>query len=305
MVHSSIAPCYVHKLFSHTRKKEKKNTSESEKQRSIWCRLNCSRSLQPLGGCVFVQQQSESRHQCPEHAWNIDMCWRVQSVHTKTCWYEAHRRVKSELNTHRRTARVSSTTQLRTVGAKTRLKPKIQQGNGPREPTVKDAEVTELPRNAGSCGIIKYDVNYKLLLFFDSTPAGTWEASLLLQRLQPACVWGPKALLHAQVFRFLHESLKAKRAPFPAALTRWWRLLTWASFSSSALQRCSSSSSSVLSFWLLSYITCSSCSSIFRPSHCRTHSHTAQTPAAPRNHTSAPPNIKNTSWARDLSEEDF
>lgn len=49
--------------------------------------------------------------------------------------------------------------------------------------------------------------------------------------------------------------------------------LTWAppdSFSSSALQRCSSSSSSARSRWLLSYSTCSSCSSTFRPSHWRT-----------------------------------
>lgn len=52
-----------------------------------------------------------------------------------------------------------------------------------------------------------------------------------------------------------------------------WPPLTWAppdSFSSSALQRCSSSSSSARSLWLLSYRTCSSCSSSFRPSHCRT-----------------------------------
>lgn len=50
--------------------------------------------------------------------------------------------------------------------------------------------------------------------------------------------------------------------------------LTWAppdSFSSSALQRCSSSSSSALSLWLLSYSTCSSCSSTFRLSHWRRH----------------------------------
>lgn len=59
---------------------------------------------------------------CPKHARNIDMPWQVRSVHTKTgIAGMKHTEVKSELNKHRRTASVSRTTELKTVGARTKF----------------------------------------------------------------------------------------------------------------------------------------------------------------------------------------
>lgn len=78
-----------------------------------------------------------------------------------------------------------------------------------------------------------------------------------------------------RVFPFKTSSYWTSKSKAALCFCCPWTLFcvfTWApsdSFSSSTLQRCSSSSSSALSCWLLSYSTCSSCSSTFRVSHCK------------------------------------